>query len=278
MGRHSHLFEGLPSDVGELVRVVQHLVVYDVVASDFYGFRIPESRGNEIHIRSIERMIDRLLALDDRAIRDARTVEARITGRCRDYVLFLIAMLRARGIPARARCGFGDYFNPPRFEDHWVCEYWKAEEGRWALADPQFDETWREKLGITHDILDVPRGRFLVAGEAWVRCREGSADPSRFGISFANVHGLWFVAGNLVRDIAALNKVEMLPWDVWGGQPRPDDPIAGDRLAFLDRLAALSRAPDTSFADLRDLYRSDDRVRVPATVVNAILDRPETVE
>ncbi len=187
-------------------------------------------------------------------------------------------MLRARGIPARARCGFGDYFNPPGFEDHWVCEYWKADEGRWALADPQFDETWCEKMGITHDILDVPRDRFLVAGEAWLRCREGSVEPSQFGVSFANVRGLWFVAGNLVRDIAALNKVEMLPWDVWGAQPRPDDPIAGDRLAFLDRLAALSRAPDTSFADLCDLYRNDDRLRVPATVVNAILDRPETVE
>jgi hypothetical protein len=28
------------------------------------------------------------------------------------------------------------------------------------------------------------------------------------------MHGLWFIAGNLVRDAAALNKREML-WNVW---------------------------------------------------------------
>jgi hypothetical protein len=30
------------------------------------------------------------------------------------------------------------------------------------------------------------------------------------------MHGLWFSAGNLVRDIAALNNRETLPWDFWG--------------------------------------------------------------
>jgi hypothetical protein len=33
-----------------------------------------------------------------------------------------------------------------------------------------------------------------------------------FGISFADFKGLWFVATTLLRDVAALNKVEVLPW------------------------------------------------------------------
>jgi hypothetical protein len=57
--------------------------------------------------------------------------------------------IKDEGIPARARCGFGAYFNPPYFEDHWVCEYWNADEERWILVDPQFDEVWREKLSIS---------------------------------------------------------------------------------------------------------------------------------
>ena len=30
------------------------------------------------------------------------------------------------------------------------------------------------------------------------------------------MRGLWFIAGNLIRDAAALNNMETLPWDVGG--------------------------------------------------------------
>jgi hypothetical protein len=49
-GRYAAMFSELPNDVGELVRVIQHLVVYDVVAADFYGFTVPANRQSEIHI------------------------------------------------------------------------------------------------------------------------------------------------------------------------------------------------------------------------------------
>src|SRR5262245_50864260 len=112
-GRYASMFSQLPNDVGELVRTIQHLVVYDVVAADFYGFTVPKNRQSEIHFRHLENMVDRLLALDNQPLSVARTVDKRLVGRCRHFMLFLIAMLRAKGIPARARCGFGAYFNPP---------------------------------------------------------------------------------------------------------------------------------------------------------------------
>jgi hypothetical protein len=34
------------------------------------------------------------------------------------------------------------------------------------------------------------------------------------------MRGLWFVAGNLLRDAAALNNMGMLPWDAWGAIAR----------------------------------------------------------
>jgi Transglutaminase-like superfamily len=273
-GRYAPLLEALPGDVTELTRVVQGLGVYDAVARDFYGFAIPDGREAEIHIRPVEGMLERLLQLDDRPLSAPRPVARRLVCRCRNYTLLLLAMLRAKGIPARARCGFGTYFNPPCFEDHWACEYWRAAEARWALADPQFDEVWRAKLNIRHDILDVPRDRFLVAGDAWAKCHAGQADPSRFGIQFAGLRGLWFIAGSIVRDLAALNGAEMLPWDVWGCQPRPGEQLNSEQLAFFDRLAQLSQNPDGSFDDLRRLYNDDERLRVPATVFNALRNRP----
>jgi molybdopterin converting factor small subunit len=276
-GRHAAMLEGLPGDIGVLAGIVQGLAVHEFVASEFYGFDVPEERKGESHIRRVEAMLDRILAIAPRPLSVARPPEKRLVGVCHHFVLLLVAMLRAHGVPARARCGFGSYFNPPYFEDHWVCEYWEAAAGRWALADPQFDEVWRSQLRIDHDVLDVPRDRFLVAGDAWERCRAGQGDPARFGIIKGNLRGLWFIAGDLVRDLAALNKVETLPWDVWGAMPGPDAPLRDEQLALFDRLAALTQKPDASFAEVRGLYEDDGRLRVPGTVFNSLLQRQEAI-
>jgi hypothetical protein len=275
-GPHQAAFEQLPDDLPALARIVQGLAVHQYMA-DRYHFSVPEARMSESHIRRTDRMLDTLLALDSRPLAVARPVEKRIVGVCHHHMLLLVAMLRAKGVPARGRCGFGAYFNPPYFEDHWLCEYWNAAEQRWVFADPQFDEVWKQGPNIDHDVLDVPRDRFLVAADAWAKCRAGEADAAKFGIFAGDLRGLWFIAGDLVRDLAALNKVEMLPWDVWGAMPRPGESLSEGQLAFFDRLAALTRDPDASFDELRVLYKNDDRLRVPATVFNAVLQRPEAV-
>ena len=86
------------------------------------------------------------------------------------------------------------------------------------------------------------------------------------------MHGLWFIAGNVIRDLAALNNREMLPWDVWGAMSLTDD---GLDLALFDRLATLTRDPDAHVDELRALYAKDPRLTVPATVFNAVLNRSE---
>jgi hypothetical protein len=91
------------------------------------------------------------------------------------------------------------------------------------------------------------------------------------------MHGLWFIAGNLVRDVAALNNMELLPWDDWGAMPAPDEPLDDGLLAFLDELAALTRGLDATWAELRARYESDERLKVPATVFNAVAGRQETL-
>jgi hypothetical protein len=277
-GEFASMLDTLPNDVTALVRIVQGLGVYDVVAPGFYGFNIPDERKNEIHIRAIDKMLERLLAVDNQPLIVARPVEKRLVCRCRNFSLLLLSMLRAKCVPARLRCGFAAYFNPGYFEDHWVCEYWNAAEKRWILVDAQLDEVWREKLKIDFDILDVPRDRFLIAGNAWAKCRTGEADPSKFGISFAELYGLWFVAGSLVRDVAALNKMEMLPWDIWGVQPKPDEQIDDEHLEFFDKLTALSSDPDASFDELHKFYAENNDLRVPKTVFNSLLNRAETVQ
>jgi hypothetical protein len=145
------------------------------------------------------------------------------------------------------------------------------------LLDTQFDEVWRAQLRIEHDAFDVPRDKFLIATEAWTLCRAGKADPNVFGIFTGNKRGLWFIAGELIRDVAALNKAEVLVWDVWGAMPEPDTRLDQRQLARFDRLAALTRDPDASFTELTELYRDDEGVRVPPVVFNVITNHAEAV-
>jgi hypothetical protein len=244
---------------------------------NFMEWRFRRSAGPSRIFRPVEQMLDRILALDAAPLTVSRPPERRLVGVCRHFMVLLLAMLRAKRIPARGRCGFGGYFNPGFFEDHVVCEYWNGSEKRWMLVDPQFDDVWRARLGIEYDVLDVPRDRFLIASDAWTECRTRAADPAKFGIVNGNLRGLWFIAANLIHDVAALNKMELLRWDAWGGMPPPGEALSEDQLTFFDRLAALTREPDQSFDELRRLYESDDRVRVPATVFNALRNRPEQI-
>lgn len=276
-GSHTDALLSLPSKISELARCVQQLVIYDVVAKDFYGFEIPVERQDEIHLRSVESLLNRILELDHASLTEPRTPSHRVVGRCHHFTKLAVAALRAHGIPARVRCGFGGYFNPPRFEDHWLCEYWDAVKQRWVLADVQFDQVWIDKLKIRHDVLDVPRREFLVAGDAWRQCRTGERDANDFGIEFAKLRGLWFIAGSLIREVASLNKVEMLPWDAWGAQPKPNAQLDKDELRFFDQLAALTSDPDAAFEELESAYQHDERLHVPQQVFNSLTREMESV-
>ena len=122
-GRHTALLDDLPADPAGVARTIQGLLMYEHVAEPFYGCLLPEARRAESHIRPVERIIDALLALDERPFDVSRPPEWRLVGICRHYMLLAIAIFRHHGVPARGRGGFGAYFNPGKFEDHWVCEY-----------------------------------------------------------------------------------------------------------------------------------------------------------
>ena len=274
-GRYAGLYDGLPRDVAALCRIIQGVMVH-LYWAGAYGLEVPEQRREEVQLRSMEGRLGRILELDARPLMEAREPDRRVIGICRDYALMLASILRHQGVPARARCGFGRYFLPDHYEDHWVCEYWNAAEGCWMLVDPQLDDLQREKLSLSFDPLDVPRDQFVVAGEGWRLCRAGRADPDAFGI--ADMHGLWFVRGNLVRDVAALNRVELLPWDCWGIIEGRDEELSADDLALLDRVAELASGDVPEWEVLRGLYEGDARLRVPGTITSYTGAGPQRVD
>jgi Transglutaminase-like superfamily len=270
---------GLPRDVKALCEIAQRVLIHRDMAPFAYGLKLTEKQRDDAHLRVLPAMLARVKELSAQPITATRDMALRMPAVCRHFSLMVCGMLREQGIPARARCGFGSYFNPGKFEDHWVSEYWNEAQRRWILVDAQLDAVQRKLLKIDFDPLDVPRDRFIVAGDAWQTCRSGRADPALYGLSFMpGLLGMWFIAGNVVRDLASLNRMEMLPWDVWGGlMPQNDAALTTESVAMLDRIAALTIDGDEAFPELRNIYENDDRLRVTKTVFNALRNAAEPV-
>jgi hypothetical protein len=142
-------------------------------------------------------------------------------------------------------------------------------------VDAQLDALQCEALKIPFDPLDVPRDQFIVSGRAWQMCRSKQADPDSFGIF--DMHGLGFVRGNFVRDVAALNKVELLPWDCWGIIEKPAENDLDD-LKFLDTLAELTCGDVPDLQAVRTIYETDPRLQVSGTIHSYVNTDMETIE
>ncbi len=238
---HAHLYASLPEDVPALVKTIQGLQVH-IFWANAYQLQLSEEREREVTIRPAWRKLPRLLELDPAPLTQARPAERRLVGNCRDFTVLAVSMLRSRGIPARSRCGFATYFNAGKFEDHWVFEYWHSGQQGWVMTDAQLDPLQQQALNLRFDPLQVPAGAFVTGGEAWLMARRGEADPDCFGIF--EYKGMDFIKGNLLRDLAALNKFETLPWDFWGWVERPAAEMSPAELAALDHAAQICQAAD----------------------------------
>jgi len=249
----------LPKDIGKLCKMIQNNLIH-VFWSERYGRKLTESEQNTVNIRPIEQKLALIQGIDPRPLTTPRSIDQRQVGNCRDFSLMLTSILRDQGVPARSRCGFGAYFLPGHFEDHWVCEYWNADQNRWVLVDAQLDEFQCQALQVNFNPLDVPRDQFVVAGQAWQMCRQGDVDAQQFGIF--EWHGWWFIWGNVVRELLAFNKIELLPWDFIPGcmTHNLEDPLVEyPELSFYDGIAALTLAGDVAFEALRAIYEKDTR-------------------
>jgi hypothetical protein len=229
--------------------------------SDAKALGLPDERFSENQFRPAAAMVEALLALDPASLDVPRTPERRVVGTCRHFAVLTCALLRYRGIAARVRCGFATYFQPGQGLDHWITEYRHAQDKRWVRIDSEI-------LGqsILAEPEDLRPGQFLTGGEAWKAFRAGHIDPARYGVYGTDNWGPGEIRGNALRDLAALNKVEMLPWDEWG---RMDASYKGQTGAdydeLLDTIADVCAADDPSA--VADLYARDE-LRVPPELIS----------
>ena len=246
----------------------QGLLIHHALAPAYKVVATPE-RVAERELHGATAMLACATRLDGRPVNEARTPDRRVMGVCRHFATLFVAIARHKRIPSRVRCGFADYFDPAKHGEHWVAEYWRADQQRWVLVDAQVDAVQQRLFGPVFDTLDVPRDRFLVAGDSWRACRNG-ADPTTFGVAGTPMWGLVEVFGELFQDLAALQKIELLPWG-WYGLAK-DESAMESELPLLDHLAALSSAADApAIEELRAVVAGDDRLRVPPETLTALI-------
>lgn len=256
-GAHAHLYDALPDDVAGIAAVVRNLVThYRGGGIEFTGERLAE-----IDHRWVSSMLTTDQKRNGTALAEPREPFDRIVGCCRDFTLLTVSALRHKGIPARSRIGFGDYFREDYYHDHVVAEYWNGD--RWVMIDAQLDPAGDHKFDLQDmprgPFLKPPRGPFLSAAEVWLGVRSGDLDESLFGIGPESpIGGGWFIRNYVHYQLAHLQGDELLLWDNWGTMT---DTLDGADVALTDQIATLLIASDnedeTATKELAERYRSN---------------------
>lgn len=253
IGRHGERFTALSSEPAVLGAIVRGLLVHNYTAEMNGIASSPERDG--MRTFGAGPTLDRVLALDPAPLDQPRPEPQRLIGFCYHFALLHCAMLRAKGVPSRTRCGFANYLIGGKWTDHWVVEYWDGD--RWRLNDPQIglDE-------LSHD-------DFRDGVRAWQLSRSGDADPADHGNG--ELWGWDELRGSLVNDIGSLNKVEIGDWD-WCEllQVEPLDQPNDDVDTRLDAVADLA-APGQPLTDLNAAFLADGAIRPPDALVEAAM-------
>ncbi|UUU19545.1 transglutaminase-like domain-containing protein [Streptomyces sp. DSM 40750] len=264
-------YTDLPRDPARLARVARDLMIHRGEGETF-RYATPQDRlHNDAETRYLDDILRIVVGRNDAPLSHRREPEDRFVGVCRDFSLLHCSLLRHMGVPARLRSGFATYFGDNGFHaDHVVTEYWDPARG-WLFADAQLTEpliadAWK----IDFDPMDVPRDRFLVAGKAWQAIRAGEADPGTFGLhppAEGPLNGEWFVAGNVRLDLADLNKVETLLWDIWGTETEAGQELVEPVRELYDEVAPVV-GDEVDFAAARELFAGHEGLRTPRTVLS----------
>jgi len=268
-GEFATRLDSLPGDPHRVCTIVSGLVLHPVLLARWH-IQHPHAHEHDAEIRPARELLRRIVDRDARPLDCARPYAQRIIGSCRHYALLAASIFRHHGVPSRLRVGFATYFVRGFYEDHWLCEYWNG--NAWRLLDAELgEEAAATEYAINFEPWDVPRERFLTASETWYSLRQHAIDERACGVSFIpTIRGAWFVGASILRDLAALNRREMLPWDYWGMArafgPGVTLPLA--TAARLDEIAAITTGPASDWQALRATYETAEDLRVSPTVLS----------
>ena len=187
----------LPGEPPAIPNALENFVIHHAIARHM-GLDVPAAAEADRNLRTVARLIEAVVGRDARPLTEHRAISNYLYGTCHDFALLAAGTLREHGVPARLRVGYASYFNPDKWEDHWVCEY--RTDDRWSLLDAQLGPIARDGFKIGFPVADAPSAGWRSAASIWQAIRAGAVDENQRGVSFAGIQGRWFVASAVLRD------------------------------------------------------------------------------
>lgn len=246
-GQYQYVLDQFPRDMFGLSECIHKTMLIDFLVN--MGLVSVSTKHIDDHnIRGIEAKLAEIIDRDSSNIENLRSYDNLLLGNCRDLSLMMCSVLRNQNIPARLRSGFATFFDPQKYFDHWVCEYWDKSKERWIKVDQWMSQVQYRKeilptqmreglLTLDYNPYDVKEEHFTTGGQAWINCRENGHNPDNYGTYGDLLKGGWFVRDNMIRDLLCLNKLEPLPWDCWGLMGKEKSDINSEELMLLDEVA-----------------------------------------
>ena len=261
-GVYAYLFDTLPDDLDSICYAVRNVYVH------YMSNRLDRDQQSDVDTRTMEKILEAIVGRNSAPLTVERPLHERFIGCCRDAALMLCSILRYKGIPARIRVGFAPYIHLEVKDfavDHVITEVWDAAANRWKFVDAEQDAYLIEYNRIDFDVLDIPPDQFIVGGAAWQQMRDGDVSPDAYGYEATDPErrGEGAIRNQLLLDVAALNKAEVLLWDEWGWTDLALRLPDGDN-ALLDQIASLSLTGDATFEAMQTAYLATPSFTVPS--------------
>ncbi len=186
---------------------------------------------------------------------------------CRSQAIVLASILKAKGIPARARSGFAQYIHYDGIAyDHWITEYFDEKEHRWKLVDAD-EHCPDHEMGF--DLNDIPYDKFLFGANAYIGVRQNkykpekilySSDPPTLGLK-ASIRGLFYDFHALMNDeIIFLHMPKYI-------QDKKFE-LSEEEYEELDNLANVMLNPNENFSKLQEIWNNTSKFRIMSGALN----------
>jgi excinuclease ABC subunit A len=203
-------------------------------------------------------MIAKLLERNPKGINFSRwdNLGEMIVVSCAPESYLAASSYKAKGIPARVRVGFADWIQGEHpYNDHWITEYWDGRQNKWIQQDvdaigslPGF--SWH----------DLPKGKFMSAGEAWNKVRSGQLKAEDFHHA-AGKDGLEAIGWQLGFDIGNI----MLNEPTYGYHPPdllPENIRAffenEEKLEQYDHVGKLLANPEENMTEIEEIWNRNN--------------------
>jgi len=281
LGLYKDFAKNLTNDIKELCLLQRKQIIHPVVYNDnkirsfsdtFWGdmTKVPVTRlrYEDDLFPTASSMLIELLRKNPKYTVD-REAKDKIHTTCRSQAILLSAILKAKGVPARARSGYAPYikYNGISF-DHWITEYYDSAQNKWILVDA--DMCCHE---VKFNVYDMPRNSFIFGAEAYLGYRKGTIKKAELyyagydyekradHINEAILRGLFYDFHCLMNDeIIFLH----LPSYIYDSK----FDLTEDEFKELDILAELMLEPNDNYNKLLDIWNNILKYRIMSGALN----------